>query len=78
MADADYKLMMGVLQMLQQDTAENRRILLQLTTGQRDLLHMIEAMRDDLVTMVKIEISGSFAHLETRLLEHIERRLEKV
>lgn len=40
------------------------------------LSRVLDHMRDDLVSMLKAEIGGLFAHLETRLEHHINREIE--
>jgi hypothetical protein len=40
------------------------------------LARTIDHMREDLVAMLKAEISGLFAHLETRLEHRIDKEIE--
>lgn len=40
------------------------------------LSRSIEHMRDDLAAMLKAEMSGLFAHLETRLEHRIDREID--
>jgi len=77
MVDPNYKLMMTMLSDLHTDIADTRRMLLQLTTGQRDLLRMIEDLRHDLSTIIKMEIDGGFAHLETRFDQRLEQMVKR-
>ena len=46
-----------------------------LTENQMDTTRAIRALRDDLELMIRTEIGGLFAHLETRLEARIAERL---
>lgn len=78
MTEPNYELLTALIRnVLQQDNAETRRTLLQLTTGQRDLLRMIEDLRHDLSTIIKMEIDGGFAHLETRFEQRFDEMVRR-
>jgi len=75
MTDEATNLVLEQLKRIHEEQRAMRNEMRRLTENQMDATRAIRALRDDLELMIRTEIGGLFAHLETRLEARIAERL---
>jgi hypothetical protein len=76
MAEVTNELLSKLLEQIRDEQRALRNEMRRLAENQMDTTRSIRALRDDLELMIRTEIGGLFAHLETRLENRIAERLK--
>lgn len=77
MADVDFKLMGENVARLLEEQRAMRLELRRLAESQQMTANAIRSLRDELELMIRTEIGGLFAHLETRLEHYIDEAIRE-
>ena len=76
MAEVTNELLTKLLEQIRDEQRALRNEMRRLAENQMDTTRAIRALRDELELMIRTEIGGLFAHLETRLENRIAERLK--
>jgi hypothetical protein len=76
MAEVTSELLVKLLEQIRDEQRALRNEMRRLAENQMDTTRAIRALRDELELMIRTEIGGLFAHLETRLENRIAERLK--